>query len=623
MEELENVESKIITLRNQQVILDCDVAELYGVQTKEINQAVKNNPEKFPDGYIFPLEQQEFSYLRSKFLTANWSKMRTLPKAFTEKGLYMLATILKSPQAVQTTIAIVEAYAKLRELARVVMEIPQAEEDGPQQKTLLKRSGQLVSEILDSTLPKQSEETSFELNLAMVKFKHSVKREHDDEVAALKKELDAARNVTVQSNDEQNNEKLCQQFERQNDMIRRAENKQTAEDKDQWALKQKRLNVECLLKNVKVDLPLPDGILKQIDEYADMAAKKNLSGYENELIRYCESALSAGNTKPVEMLYAHFATVGNHPALNRWLKEQAKAELKEPVDATRLQELLNKAEIKYLKRCGCTQDEFYTDNQTVIENCIDTHFGNTEDLEMLQRQAEQITCVLMKRFWQSKLDTRRNDLEGKYILSANSVDELRQTRQNLFAGTSDGSAMDRCCKLVDQYTSSIETLSVTQEHALGDEVIKQIRQYSQAYEACGDFAQHMGQLVHNPQVSKQCGAFGACQKRSFRHACSAFMVKAATKSSEVDWTELLGEIFTKDKLTKAVKAPFKKENLPILQRLLALDDFVGSTEMYDAFMDAVMKNSLLSQYIPKIKRDKKNFQLYVDERKTRIWRPEP
>ncbi len=190
MEELKNVESKIITLRNQQVILDCDVAELYGVQTKEINQAVKNNPEKFPNGYIFSLEQQEFSYLRSKILTANWSKMRTLPKAFTEKGLYMLATILKSPQAVQTTIAIVEAYAKLRELARVVVEIPQTEEDEPQQKALLKRSGQLVSEILDSTLPKQSEETSFELNLAMVKFKHSVKREHDDEVSALKKELE-------------------------------------------------------------------------------------------------------------------------------------------------------------------------------------------------------------------------------------------------------------------------------------------------------------------------------------------------------------------------------------------------------------------------------------------------
>ena len=63
------VENRIITLRNQQVILDSDVAELYGVQTKEINQAVRNNPEKFPEGYIFQLENQEFVDLRSKFLT--------------------------------------------------------------------------------------------------------------------------------------------------------------------------------------------------------------------------------------------------------------------------------------------------------------------------------------------------------------------------------------------------------------------------------------------------------------------------------------------------------------------------------------------------------------------------
>ena len=191
MEDLENVESKIITLRNQQVILDCNVAELYGVQTKEINQAVKNNPEKFPDGYIFLLEIKEKEEVVKNF--DHLEKLRfspQLPKAFTEKGLYMLATILKSPQAVQTTIAIVEAYAKLRELARVVVEIPKVEEDGPQQKTLLKRSGQLVSEILESTLPKQSEETSFELNLTMVKFKHSVKRQQEDEVTALKKELE-------------------------------------------------------------------------------------------------------------------------------------------------------------------------------------------------------------------------------------------------------------------------------------------------------------------------------------------------------------------------------------------------------------------------------------------------
>lgn len=170
-----NVEAKIIQIRNQQVILDCDVAELYGVQTREVNQAVKNNPDKFPEGYIFQLDNQEFTNLRSKILTANSSKSRQLPKAFTEKGLYMLATILKGPIAIQTTISIVETFAKLKELSRIIVEIPN-EEANEQQKCLLKRSGQLIEEIFDDTMPKQSSETSVELNFAMFKLKHSVKR---------------------------------------------------------------------------------------------------------------------------------------------------------------------------------------------------------------------------------------------------------------------------------------------------------------------------------------------------------------------------------------------------------------------------------------------------------------
>ena len=184
------VENKIITLRDQQVILDSDVAELYGVQTKEINQAVRNNPEKFPQGYIFQLENQEFKDLRSKFLTTKYQKTRQLPKAFTEKGLYMLATILKSPQAVETTIAIVEAYAKMKELSRVIIQVPQQEENSVEQKTLLQRGGQLVEDLLTDVMPVQSSETSFELNLAMFKFKHSVKRENDEEIRALKERLE-------------------------------------------------------------------------------------------------------------------------------------------------------------------------------------------------------------------------------------------------------------------------------------------------------------------------------------------------------------------------------------------------------------------------------------------------
>ena len=185
-----NVEEKIITLRDQQVILDCDVAELYGVETKRINEAVSNNPEKFPEGYIFELETQERNELVENFDRFERQKHSTsMPKAFTEKGLYMLATILKSPKAVQTTIAIVEAYAKLKELSRVIVELPQQEEDTIVQKQLLHRGGQLIEDLITDILPKQSTETSFELNLAMFKFRHSIRRENEARIKQLEEEL--------------------------------------------------------------------------------------------------------------------------------------------------------------------------------------------------------------------------------------------------------------------------------------------------------------------------------------------------------------------------------------------------------------------------------------------------
>ncbi len=187
---LPEVEKKIITLRNLQVILDSDVAELYGVETRDINKSVKNNPKKFPKGYIFTLNAEEKSEVVENF--HHLQKLRSspkLPNAFTEKGLYMLATILKSDKAVDTTIAIVEAYAKLKELSRVIVEVPQYEDKSTEQQVLLHRGGQLVEDIMSDILPKQSSETSFELNLAMFKFKHSVKRENDDEIQKLKEEV--------------------------------------------------------------------------------------------------------------------------------------------------------------------------------------------------------------------------------------------------------------------------------------------------------------------------------------------------------------------------------------------------------------------------------------------------
>ena len=117
---LQHIQDRLIEIQNKQVLIDRDVAALYGVETKRINEAVKNNLDKFPSDYIIELSVREWNDLRSKFSTANFSKTRVPPKAFTEKGLYMLATILKSKQATQTTFLIIETFAKLRALQQTV-----------------------------------------------------------------------------------------------------------------------------------------------------------------------------------------------------------------------------------------------------------------------------------------------------------------------------------------------------------------------------------------------------------------------------------------------------------------------------------------------------------------------
>ena len=179
--EFGKVEEKILEIRGQKVIVDRDVATLYGVETREVNQAVSRNPDKFPEGYIIALESDEWESLRSQFVTLEGSgrgqHTKYLPSAFTEKGLYMLATILKSPAATQTTIAIVEAFANLRELSRVMSQLPEAEDEA-QQKSLMQRSGDILADILDSgTFDVTGDETTIEMNLAFVKVKRTIKRE--------------------------------------------------------------------------------------------------------------------------------------------------------------------------------------------------------------------------------------------------------------------------------------------------------------------------------------------------------------------------------------------------------------------------------------------------------------
>ena len=176
MMKLEAVEDKIINIRGKRVIIDSDIAELYEVETKEINQAVLNNEDKFPEGYILKLSDNEKTELVENFHRFDKLKHSTAaPKAFTEKGIYMLATILKSPQATKTTIAIIEAYAKIRSLSRDIKALAEIQ-DKKEQKEIMKKSGETIAELLDDALGSTDTETSIELNLAVLKFKHTIKK---------------------------------------------------------------------------------------------------------------------------------------------------------------------------------------------------------------------------------------------------------------------------------------------------------------------------------------------------------------------------------------------------------------------------------------------------------------
>ena len=188
---LSDVQSKIVVLRGEPVILDRDVAKLYGVETREINQALKNNPNKFPVGYTYTLTNQEVAEMRSKILTSSsetteneqvspkFSRSHYNPTAFTEKGLYMMATILKSAQATQTTIAIIETFTKVRYLKRELVDLHQ-ETDTTQQSERLKRFGEVISDIVMPDLATTETESTLELNFFIGKLKHTVKRTKKD-----------------------------------------------------------------------------------------------------------------------------------------------------------------------------------------------------------------------------------------------------------------------------------------------------------------------------------------------------------------------------------------------------------------------------------------------------------
>jgi len=113
----DRIEKAILLIRQQKVMLDADLAALYGVETKALVQAVKRNVERFPEDFMFQLSREEFAILRSQFVTSSdWGGRRYPPYVFTEQGVAMLSSVLRSPRAIQVNIEIMRAFIRLRQI---------------------------------------------------------------------------------------------------------------------------------------------------------------------------------------------------------------------------------------------------------------------------------------------------------------------------------------------------------------------------------------------------------------------------------------------------------------------------------------------------------------------------
>ena len=116
MEQLQVIQSKIYEIRGQKVMLDKDLATMYGVEVRSLNQAVKRNIERFPSDFMFQLSNDEWIDLKSQFVISSWGGVRKLPYAFTEMGVAMLSSVLRSSVAIQVNINIMRAFVAVRQM---------------------------------------------------------------------------------------------------------------------------------------------------------------------------------------------------------------------------------------------------------------------------------------------------------------------------------------------------------------------------------------------------------------------------------------------------------------------------------------------------------------------------
>jgi hypothetical protein len=163
---LERIENKILTIRGQKVLLDRDLAELYGVTTGNLNKAVTRNLDRFPEDFMFSLTKEELDDLIFQNGTSRWGGTRKLPRVFTEQGVAMLSGILKSQSAVKVNIAIMRAFVQMREIllnnAKMAAQLRDIEErmDTQEMNTIL-----IMDKLRAITIEKQKPKRKIGFNL--------------------------------------------------------------------------------------------------------------------------------------------------------------------------------------------------------------------------------------------------------------------------------------------------------------------------------------------------------------------------------------------------------------------------------------------------------------------------
>ena len=151
----EIITSKIYLIRGQKVMLDKDLAELYGVTTGNLNKAVGRNIKRFPNDFMFEMDKEEFDNLRSQFDTSKWGGTRKPPKAFTEQGVAMLSGVLNSDRAIAVNIQIIRVFTKIREVLTDTLNLKLEIEEIKKKLSNHSKNIELVFSYLDELIEKK------------------------------------------------------------------------------------------------------------------------------------------------------------------------------------------------------------------------------------------------------------------------------------------------------------------------------------------------------------------------------------------------------------------------------------------------------------------------------------